>query len=113
MQHFGTADSVFHASLTELEAIGLMAVSAQSIATGASLQKGPEEQMGKASEAGANIVTAMPIQSIPTRLLEIYDPPLFLYVRGDVELLSQPGIAVVGTPPSYALRIRYGRTALM
>ena len=33
----------------------------------------------------------------PLRLKEIYDPPLVLYVRGDVDLLSQPGIAVVGT----------------
>ena len=28
---------------------------------------------------------------------QIYDPPLILYVRGAVKLLSQPGIAVVGT----------------
>ena len=28
---------------------------------------------------------------------EIYDPPVVLYVRGNVELLAKPGIAVVGT----------------
>ena len=33
----------------------------------------------------------------PERLKEIYDPPLVLYVRGDPEVLKQPGIAVVGT----------------
>jgi DNA processing protein len=33
----------------------------------------------------------------PPRLREIYDPPLILYVRGKVEILTQPGIAVVGT----------------
>jgi len=33
----------------------------------------------------------------PARLREIYDPPLVLYVRGNVEALSQPGIAMVGT----------------
>src|SRR3954451_23409635 len=74
VQHFGTPDSVFHASLTELEAIGLMAVSAQSTATGASLQKA-EEQIGKENEAGAKIVTPADPE-FPTRLLEIYDPPL-------------------------------------
>jgi DNA processing protein len=31
------------------------------------------------------------------RLKEIYDPPLVLYVRGNPEVLTQPGIAMVGT----------------
>jgi DNA processing protein len=30
-------------------------------------------------------------------LKQIYDPPVVLYVRGSVEVLSQPGIALVGT----------------
>ena len=33
----------------------------------------------------------------PVRLKQIYDPPLVLYVRGEVSGLSEPGIAVVGT----------------
>ena len=33
----------------------------------------------------------------PPRLKEIYDPPLVLYVRGNPEVLTQPGIAMVGT----------------
>ncbi len=36
-------------------------------------------------------------EAFPDRLLEIYDPPAVLWVRGDVRLLSRPGIAVVGT----------------
>jgi len=36
IEHYGTAERVFHASLTELEATGMRAVSAQSIATGKS-----------------------------------------------------------------------------
>jgi DNA processing protein len=34
IEHYGTAELVFHASLTELEAMGMRAVSAQSLATG-------------------------------------------------------------------------------
>ena len=33
----------------------------------------------------------------PPRLKEIYDPPVILYVRGNAEVLTKPGIAVVGT----------------
>ncbi len=95
VQHFGSPDRVFHASLTELEAAGLLAVSAQAIGTGLSLTKA-EEEMAKANEAGAKIITPADAQ-FPERLLEIYDPPLCLYVRGDASILTQPGIAVVGT----------------
>lgn len=93
--HFGSAANVFHASLTELEAAGLPAVSAQSIATGASLTRA-EEEIIKAQEVKAKIVTPADSE-FPHRLLEIYDPPLCLYVRGDPSILSSPGIAVVGT----------------
>ncbi len=95
VQHFGSPDRVFHASLTEMEAAGLLAVSAQAIGTGLSLTKA-EEEMAKANEAGAKIITPADAQ-FPERLLEIYDPPLCLYVRGDASILTQPGIAVVGT----------------
>jgi DNA processing protein len=36
-------------------------------------------------------------ETYPPLLLEIPDPPLVLHVRGDVSLLSRPGIAIVGS----------------
>jgi DNA processing protein len=41
----------------------------------------------------------------PERLLEIYDPPLVLYIKGCTELIAQHGIAVVGTrhPTPYGI----------
>ena len=92
---FGSPHAVFQASLTELEAAGLQAISAQAIANGTSLTRA-EEELGKARGAEATIV-ALGDQEYPERLTEIYDPPLCLYVRGDVSILSQPGMAVVGT----------------
>ena len=80
-----------------------MAVSAQSIATGASLTRAVEE-IAKAKAADATVITRADPE-FPRRLLEIYDPPLCLYVRGNVAALSQPGIAVVGTrhPTPYGI----------
>jgi DNA processing protein len=95
VEYFGSPDAVFHAPLTELEAAGLMAVSAQSIASGASLTKA-EEEIAKAREVDATLVT-LGDPEYPTRLLEIYDPPMCLYVRGDASILRHPGVAVVGT----------------
>jgi DNA processing protein len=95
IEHFGTAEAVFHASLTELEATGMRAVSAQSIATGKSFELAQQE-CDKASEAGAKIIS-LSDPEYPSRLKEIYDPPVILFVKGSVEVLAQPGIAMVGT----------------
>jgi DNA processing protein len=86
---------VFHASLTELEGTGIQAVSAQSMATGKSAELAREE-ISRAAAAGVTIVTGED-PCYPARLKEIYDPPLVLFVRGNPEVLRQPGIAMVGT----------------
>ena len=86
---------IFQASLTELEASGLRSVSAQSIFTGKSFDLAQQEVV-KVAEAKADII-ALDDPRYPATLKEIYDPPLVLYVKGSVEVLSLPGIAVVGT----------------
>jgi DNA processing protein len=95
VEHFGSAEAVFHASLTELEATGMQAASAQAIATGKSAELSREE-MARASEQATTLL-CYEDACYPPRLKEIYDPPIVLYVRGNVELLKQPGIAMVGT----------------
>ncbi|APA70237.1 DNA-processing protein DprA [Janthinobacterium sp. 1_2014MBL_MicDiv] len=44
-----------------------------------------------------NAVLTLADGAYPPLLLEIADPPLLLYVRGRVELLSRPGVAIVGS----------------
>ncbi len=46
----------------------------------------------------------------PRLLEEIFDPPLVLYARGDVAVLEQPCVAVVGTrrPTPYGLQMAEG-----
>jgi len=95
IEHYGTAERVFEASLTELEATGMRAVSAQSIATGKSMELAQQE-CAKTVEAGARIISLSDLE-YPSRQKEIYDPPVVLFVKGSIEVLAQPGIAVVGT----------------
>ncbi len=95
VEHFGGVAGIFRASLTELEAAGLRSVSAQSIFTGKSFDLAQQE-MVKVAESKAEII-ALDDPRYPATLKEIYDPPLVLYVKGSVEVLSLPGIAVVGT----------------
>jgi DNA processing protein len=95
IEFFGSVQGLFRASLTELEAAGLRAVSAHSLGTGRSMELAQDE-LGKANDAGARIV-ALDDPGYPTQLKQIYDPPLILYVRGNEAAISQPGIALVGT----------------
>jgi DNA processing protein len=95
IEHFGGVEAVFHASLTELEATGIQAVSAQAIATGKS-QELAREEIARAASAGVAVISPEDA-CYPLRLKEIYDPPLLLYVRGNPEVLQLPGIAMVGT----------------
>jgi DNA processing protein len=95
IEHLGSVEAVFRASLTELEATGIQAVSAQSIATGKSAELAREE-MARAAAVEVTVIS-QDDPCYPPRLKEIYDPPLVLYVRGKPELLTKPGIAMVGT----------------
>ena len=95
VEHFGGAEAIFRASLTELEGSGIKAVTAQSIATGKSAELAREEIARAASEEVS--ILSLDDPSYPPRLKEIYDPPVILYVRGNAEALTKPGIAMVGT----------------
>ena len=95
VEFFGTSSAVLRASLTELEATGIQAMSAQSLATGKSLELANEE-ITRAAAAGVQIIT-LEEEAYPRDLKQIYDPPLALYVKGDVRALALSGIAVVGT----------------
>lgn len=103
VEFFGGVEGVFRASLTELEAAGLPAGAAQSLATGRSVELAQDE-LGKAVRAGIQIVS-LDDPEYPPELRQIYDPPLLLYVRGNVGTISQPGIAMVGTrhPTPYGM----------
>jgi len=97
-------EDVFRATLTELEAVGLPAASAQSIALGDALRLADDELKKLAKSPGVTLVT-MGSEFYPEHLAEIYDPPLVLYVRGNPRVLLDVGIAVIGTrhPTPYGL----------
>ena len=103
VERFGNVQDIFHASLTELEAQNLQAQSAQHIALGKSLELAHDE-FAKIAAAGVQLL-CRDDAAWPQRLSEIYDPPLVLYVRGNVEAISRPGIAIIGTrhPTPYGI----------
>jgi DNA processing protein len=95
MQRIGPAERLFEASLTELEAAGLPAQAAQFVFEGHA-RIAAEEEANRTTESGATFITPDD-EDYPRHLMEIYDPPAVLWVRGDIRAVARPGIAVVGT----------------
>jgi DNA processing protein len=105
VEHLGGIDRLFRVSLTELEAAGLSGPAAQSLALGKSLELAADECDRLKEFGGALLVQGD--DSYPKRLLEIYDPPLVLYLMGNPEVIDKPGVAVVGTrhPTPYGVNM--------
>jgi DNA processing protein len=103
IEKFRTAQAIFRASRSELEAAGLSAGVAQSIASGCAFEDAVDQQ----NRAGAAGATLIPITDAryPALLREIYDPPTLLFARGRIELLDSLMLGVVGTrrPTAYGI----------
>ena len=105
LRQFRTPEAIFHASLTSLEACGLMAASAQAIHSQQPLQAA-EQELARVRAFGCHLIS-WDDATYPSRLLEIYDPPPLLYVRGNIELLARHSIAIVGArkPTPYGVQV--------
>jgi DNA processing protein len=95
MGRLESAERLFEASLTELEGLRMPAAAAQFVFEGKA-RAAAEDEIKRVAEAGGSVLTPEDAE-YPERLREIYDPPAVLWIRGDVTLLTRPGIAVVGT----------------
>ena len=107
VDRFGSAQGVYMASLTELESCGIPAGVAQSIFAQAAL-KDAEREMEEAAKAGVALV-AFSGADYPPLLRQLPDPPLVLYVRGEVKALAAWSVAIVGTrrPTAYGTSVAH------
>lgn len=66
----------------------------------------PEQEEALLASANAHII-AMDDPVYPERLKDIQDAPAFLYAQGDIDVLCQPSVALVGTRTvsSYGKRV--------
>jgi DNA processing protein len=105
LRQFGMPEAVFNASLTELEACRLPAATAQAVKSRAGFRDA-EKELAEIRSAGCGLLH-WEDSEYPHRLLEIYDPPPLLYVRGDPQVLRRHAIGVVGTrrPTPYGNQI--------
>jgi DNA processing protein len=95
LRQFGSPKDVFRASLTELEACHLPSAPARAIQS-KHAHKDAEEELAEIRKLGCRLLN-WDEPEYPQRLLEIYDPPPLLYVRGDAGVLNRHSISMVGT----------------
>src|SRR6202035_2208536 len=77
-------------------------VSAPSLDAGKSAEL-VREEIASTTAADAMMIS-MDDVSYPPRVKEVHDPPLILRVRSNLGVLTSPGIAMLNTRPSLALR---------
>ncbi len=95
LRQFGSPDAVFRASLTGLESCNLPAPVAQALFKKEAFQRA-EKELAAVQRIGCRLINWTE-QEYPRTLLEIYDPPVLLYVRGDPQVLNCASIGIVGT----------------
>jgi len=91
----GSATGVFRASPTELESLGVASHVVRSMAAGTVFEAAAKEAE-QARQIGVSFLSIRDA-AYPALLKEIFDPPLLLYVRGDIKLLEGPSIGIVGS----------------
>jgi len=112
LRRFDSPDGVFRATLPDLESCHLPAPVAQAIVKKESFKRAEKELAGIQKIGGCSLLNWTDPE-YPQTLLQIYDPPVLLYVRGDPQVLNLPSISIVGTrrPTLYGTQMaqRLGR----
>lgn len=102
IQELGNPEEIFKQSKSKLKSIeGIGEASSMSILTFKDWER-VDEILKITNKTGARLVSILD-DDYPALLKQIYDPPLLLWVKGNVEALNTPGIAVIGTrnPSAY------------
>jgi DNA processing protein len=112
LEEFGSPEEVFRAPLPRLERCKLPAAVAQAVFKKQAFKRAEKELASIRGIENCRLVSRADPE-YPQSLLQIYDPPTLLYVRGDVQVLNLPSISVVGTrrPTLYGTQMaeRLGR----
>ena len=103
LEKLKSPQAIFRASASELEGAGMSPAQARNIASGCSFEDAIDQQ-NKMLAAGAQLISIQDAR-YPTRLREIFDPPIILFAIGRTELMPTPSIGVVGTrnPTPYGM----------
>jgi len=107
VNHFGDPESVLEASERELtSAEGIDRGLAKKIRAERNFEKEVQVQLSRLNKSEARIITFWD-REFPENLKKIYDPPVILFVRGEISSADKYSLAIVGTrnPTTYGKHI--------
>src|SRR6267143_3407140 len=107
LREFGSPEEVFRAPLPRLKACNLPGPVAQAVFKKQSFKRA-EKKLALTRRIDRCRLLNWTEPEYPQTLLQIYDPPVMLYVRGDAEVLNLPSISIVGTRRANFLRNAIG-----
>jgi len=95
---FGTVDAVLHASRQQLSEVAMKSAIKADVINALSKQSKPDisADINWLAEDNHHIITLFD-ETYPAGLKELPDAPPILYVRGDIDYLAQPQLAMVGS----------------
>jgi len=96
LRKFGSPERVFAAPLTELELSSLPARVAQAVFNHEAFKRAEKELAAVKNISGCRLINWTEPE-YPQNLLQIYDPPVLFYLRGDPQILNLPSLGIVGT----------------
>ncbi len=96
LRRFESPEGIFRASLPQLEECHLPAPVAQPVAKKEAFKRAEKELAGVRRISGCRLINWTEPE-YPQSLLQIYDPPVLLYLRGDPQVLNLPSVGIVGT----------------
>lgn len=96
LRRFESPEGVFRASLAQLEECHLPAPVAQAVVKKEAFKRAEKELAAIRRINGCRLINWTEPE-YPQSLLQIYDPPVLLYVRGDLQVLNLPSLGIVGT----------------
>jgi DNA processing protein len=112
LKEFGSPEEVFRAPLPHLERCKLPAAVAQAVFKKQAFKRAEKELVSLRGIENCRLLSWSDPE-YPQSLLQIYDAPVLLYVRGDAQVLNLPSISIVGTrrPTLYGTQMadRMGR----
>ncbi len=107
VNHFGDPQSVLSAGERDLVAVeGIDRGTARKILGRGDYEEEIQAQLSRLNRVGGRIITLWD-REFPENLKRIYDPPVFLFVRGTISNADKYSVAMVGTrnPTAYGRRI--------
>ena len=112
LRQFGSPEGVFRASKRDLEACRLPSEAAEAVLKRKAFPRA-EKELAAVRKIDGCLLVNWTEPEYPQTLLQIYDPPVLLYVRGDPQVLNLPSLGIVGTrrPTVYGTQMaqRLGR----